>query len=451
MVKQKGGRQMSKMTYCNSQAVSVISPQKLDTKLKASTRSAKCKTKRLDEAQLLQRIRKNVHGTASKYYGSSFDTTHFVIGLDWLTLNFRGHLLVKENTEDLHDGNFTYVNAGHGTEKFKCVFKVYYEYREFGQIQIFPRSSILDENTIFLQVQNENFYNGLDILHILNELINIHGLELKTITRCDVFLDNYGFLNGVTLDELDYLINSNQIISNTRVKSKSKHDGKRGGKFMNNGFYWGERKNHRFLKIYNKTEEIKESGKTYISEFHNLNGLTEEPIQRLEYVLKNDFFKYNESFELKDLFDPKALFELLDLARKGHFSFVIEDGQKRNDRKKEFKLLDWEGMREYPEFIYDYKYVKPRKQGETNKSKQLLIKGLFGQYVLQGQEVSFLKQALNLVYDSRLNEWFQKMIDRYIREYLKKRTWFYEWDHDKLEAHIDSITEMYKSNKNIYY
>lgn len=436
--------------YCSRRTIDFVSPQKVSNNSLAKSEDSFCNTNSNQEIAVLHRCRNIVHDTANKYNGSSFDINPFIVGLDWLTLNLRGNLLVKETTEELQDGNFTYINLGHGTEKFKSVFKLYYEYREFGTIQVYPRAAIFHEDTIFLQVQNECFYNGTNIWLILQELFDIHGLEFKNITRCDVFLDNYGFLNGVTLDELDYLLNSGQILSNTRVKSKSKHDGKVDGKFINTGFHWGERKNHRFLKIYNKTEELKVSGKDYISEYHKINGLTKEPIQRFEYTLKNDFFKYNPSFELKDLFDKKALFEILDLARKGHFSFVIEDGQKRNDRKKEFKLIDWEGMREYPDFIYDYKYVKPRKEGVTNRAKQNLIKGLFGQYILQGQEVSFLEKALFLVYDSRLNDWFQKMVDRYIKEYLRKRTWLYKWDHDKLNSQIVLITDKYKREKFIY-
>lgn len=106
------------------------------------------------------------------------------------------------------------------------------------------------------------------------------------------------------LNDLEHLLSTGKIFSDTRVKELDKYSIKTEGKFIASGFSRGSRNSYRYLSIYNKTAEAKSKGKQYILNHHEKNGLTERELFQFEFKLKNDFFKYNP------------------LAAKGHFSFV---------------------------------------------------------------------------------------------------------------------------------
>ena len=372
--------------------------------------------------------------TASKYYGGSFDNKpisnwSFLIGIDYLQLNLTGEVEFASDTAEHEQGNFKIIHTERGSKHFEAIFDVFYKDELFGQVNCFPRASkVLDPKTIQFKMNNQRFYDGSDLQQILQEFFATFNLVYRNITRLDVFMDSYGFQNGITLNHLDYLIDEGVVISNTRVKDKAKYAIKKDGKFISSGFSWGSRSSFRYLRIYNKTEELEIKGKKYIRRFHEANGLKDRDVFRFEYELKNDFFKCIDKFEFEDIFSKEGQFEILDTARKGHFSFVWEDGQKRNDRKKPLELFDWKAMRQLPEIEFNYERRRKLSQGHTKQGVQRTIRGLFKQYITKGQTMKALHSMFEMIHDCDLGEWFLKKEPDYKKEFLRLRYYQYPFD-----------------------
>lgn len=372
--------------------------------------------------------KKEVCQTPSRYNGSQFDKSH-IIGLDYLELNIIGSLPFLSDEEEFAQGNFTFIHSGKRTKNFEAVFQIYYKNEVFALAQLFPREgNVLDANMQLVKLDNQLFYSEPNLYEAICEYLIEFDLVYQNITRCDVYLDTYGFANGMTLNQLDYLLDNGDIISSTRVKDKAKHSGKVEGVFMTTGFSWGKRASSKYLRIYNKTLELLKSDKQYISEFHKQNGLTKHDVYRFEYQLKNEFFKQIQNFDLEHLFDTQGLFEVLDMARKGHFEFRFEDGQKRNDRKKEVELFNWDQLRCLPQFVYDYVKLRKRHSSETTYSAKRQAAILFKGYITFYQDWKLLRGMFAILNRYDLGEWWGKKESKYKKQYLQSRSVLYEFN-----------------------
>lgn len=370
-----------------------------------------------------------VNPSASKYNGGSFDKRPFAIGIDFLKVNLLGALPFTADEAEWTEGDFKFEHKGTGSKHFEAIFALFYKNVHMGNAEIFPRSTVLDKHAVLFKLENQLFYDGTDIREFFEKMRKELGLQLNNITRLDVFLDSYGFDNGITLNHLDFLIDEGKVISNTRVKDKAKHGFKQGGRFITTGFSWGSRKSAKYLRIYNKTIELEGSGKQYIKKFHQLNGLGDRDVYRFEYELKSEYFRNLAGHQFEDIFSTKGIMSILNHARKGHFSFVVEDGQQRNDRKEELELINWkEKEKTLAEPVFDYCNIKRVPQEYSKKGVQLVIRGLLKEYIHGRQYLIALKNAYQLLNKYSLGEWFKKKEEDYLKEFLKKRSYLYEFD-----------------------
>ncbi|MFY0654478.1 MAG: hypothetical protein JXQ96_20750 [Cyclobacteriaceae bacterium] len=373
--------------------------------------------------------------TASKYNGSPFDKNQFkfTVGLDYLTLNLMGKLPIEADEVEVLESGFRFINLERPSKHFLTMFNLYYDENLIGVLLAYPREgNKLKPETIQLKIENQNFYDGTDLKQILQNFFSSFLVEFKNITRIDVYLDSYGFQNGCSLNAFDYLLDEGKVISNTRVKDKSKYSNKKDGAFQTTGFGWGSRSTGRYLRIYNKTLELSQGSKPWIENHHRINGLVDQDVFRFEYELRNAFVKNIQQFDWLHIFDPEGIFELLDIARKDHFSFVIEDGKSRNARKEPFELFDWSSLRELPEFVYDYSWKRKKPIGYSRRSMQVLVGSLFKHYVFNFQPESTLKEIKEILNHYELSFWFEKQVGEYLNKYLSLRKTHYEFDHSKL-------------------
>ncbi len=375
--------------------------------------------------------------TASKYNGGLLDNQKFkfIIGLDYLTLNLRGKLPIEVDEATLTNGDFKFENAVKPTKHFETLFNLYYQDTLVGTLLAYPRrGNKLNPDTIQLHIENQNFYDDTDLKSIIETFLFRFSIKYNNLTRVDVYLDSYGFQNGITLNDLDYLLDAGEIITNTRVKDKSKYSKKVENRFMTTGFTWGSRSTGRYLRIYNKTLELLHGSKVWIDEHHKLNGLVDHDVFRFEYELKNSFLKHIKNFDWSDIFSTEGQFELLDIARKGHFSFVVEDGQVRNDRKTPFPLFDWDKLRQTAHFVFDYSWKRKFPVGHSLRSVQVMVSSLLKHYVINEQPEPTLNQIKQILEQYRLKDWFEKRKDEYLKKFLLHRVHTYQFNNEKLET-----------------
>ncbi len=384
--------------------------------------------------------------TASKYNGGPFDIdgSKYLIGIDWLEMTLKGQLPINPESDDITFEGFTFLNQEKGTTHFQCKFNVYYDLRILGELQIFPRSTILDEEQMMLKLENINFYNGLDLERVIKKFIKVFSLSFNNISRVDVFLDSFGFQSGMPLNELEYLLNSGKIVTNTKVKYNSSHSFRRDGTFIKTGFSWGSRGSGRYLRIYNKTleiEENKKSNKDYIRQWHIANGLSAGNVFRFEYELKAAWLNKLIEFQWQDVFDGNGQLRLLLTAVKNHFSFVWEDGKSRNDRKKPVELFDWNKISQNVETPFTLKTRTQTSQISPATIKRD-IRSNFRQYIFQGQMRFFMDAICYYLwyYDNagtthEFRNWWDKKKLHYLSEFLKERSILYPFDKLKMDAH----------------
>lgn len=214
-----------------------------------------------------------------------------------------------------------------------------------------------------------------------------------------------------------------------REKNISAHSVTKKGRGQFNGFTVGKRGSARFLRIYNKSEALRDTTtpKPYITDWHNNNNMAATPgldIWRFEYQLNARFFtdlrKYGKNITYQ-IFELETLINLIEFAQKNHFEVVYNTGKSEtNKEKRAYDLFDWQ-------MLYDT--LKDKTRTVISKIKRVfepsiniqkrLIKSLFRQYYIE-PNLAFLYPLIKIVNEYNLRDWFREKYTFYLHEFLNK-------------------------------
>jgi hypothetical protein len=225
------------------------------------------------------------------------------------------------------------------------------------------------------------------------------------------------------------------------------------GKMKLTGWSMGSRSSDKFIRCYNKSAEILLSHKDYIREYWNKNKMDlPADVYRFELQLTSKWFREVKPFKLvKDdaceistekiitnllsISSKDSLLNLLELGLKNYFDFYLEDERKkRNDDKIPFMIFDWNQIRKGATRVYEYVRQKLRHQKFTWRQKMIIVRNLYREYIINFQDAGWLKYVARVVWDYNLIDRWDKMKERYTKEFLQTLSVHYDWDNSKFNT-----------------
>lgn len=300
-----------------------------------------------------------------------------IIGIDWL--QYRGAFKYKEEADErmLQVGEFLFTKKPGRTKDFESLYNVQYIEENTGELIDFA-CICADWNfkdRLKKDLQVCKIYNHVFYLYHFNWIVKKMQSFFITagIMRVDFFCDFKKFENISCENFIKQVANNDLLIKGgrtTQIVSKN-------GKFESVTF--GTRNSPVRCYLYNKSIELQKSGKEYIYNIHELNGLhkTKSPVWRLEFsilqpntVCINEFaeeLSYFANLDFKNM-DIKFLYSLFFGLVKRYFTFRTNISRRKNkDFTPELHAIDIEPMK-----------IKQRKYESrcVNRTNKIVLKVL---------------------------------------------------------------------------
>ena len=348
-----------------------------------------------------------------RYNGDLLDTA-YALNIDYLILNLTGKPIT-----DSQDGLVIDV-ADYGTKVFEHRAALTYQNEAFGTMVFKPRSSVIDENLVQLQLENHLFYTSTpdQLKNKVKEVVDILGLDYAGINRLDIALDFSqeqhdipnllrGIFNG------DFLISGREKDVNVYTKTKK-------GQIEFTGVQIGKRSSSRFCRIYNKSRELQTGTlKPYISSHWDNLGITGE-IWRYEYQLSNKYLSEQEHLSLDVLFSKNFIYNLLEKARSNHFEVKWNTGKSEINKELTYQFIDFDIVGKVVGLISGIIGKMKRTIKETFIGQQRMIKGLLRSYFSSNHEIRFLLPIRPMLEDFDLWDWYNRKFSIYIAEFRER-------------------------------
>lgn len=362
-----------------------------------------------------------------------------VICIDFLILNFSGF------SDFSNRGFFEMESLEKKTRNFQNIFKVLYKGNFIGTLLSDPYDgSVLDKNFKQFQFENSVFYSYKlsDLKNIVFEFLLEYKLDFQGINRLDIALDSVNstdFFQSFVND----LLAKEKLLSGRKKHFVPYYEFNQGSSVLT-GFVVGKRSNSRFLRVYNKSLNLKEVPKQYINDWHAVNGLNGE-IWRFEYQLNNKFFSELYRFEndkcehvFWSIFDEKNLLKLFNLALENHFEIRENTGKSEINKEKKINFFDFSKVKNVLENS-KIQIVKIKKSIENKViGVKRTIKTLFQEYYVSNQlEYEFPITIFNLLNKYDLFAWFERKRNEYLADFREKEKIKYRFDNELLIKHFE--------------
>jgi Replication initiation factor len=397
----------------------------------------------------------------------------YVVGVDWAELSLRGDLsyLYKLNDIDTYEKkDFKISRNDTRTRHFNHCYNVYYRDILFGTMLCGPRGAVIPVELVQFKIDNQFFYKSLlplKLSHTITLFLDAFELDFNNFTRLDIYIDFHKFNDDLTFSKFVELYASGQIETKGKISKWNPFYSKKGGKMRLTGFSMGSRSSEKYLRCYNKTEEIYESHKDYIKAFWELNGMdTNKDVYRFELQLSSKFFsslKIFRDFEdghgnilseeaLIKLFSlkPSTIIGLFDVGLRNYFDFFIQESRARNDDKIPFDVFDWHVILERIKSTLKSapcRFVKQRIRHKsfTWRQKMIVARNLFREYIFSKQETRWLNSLAKIIYEYNLFDRWNKRVEHYVKEFMQLSPFAYDYDKKLFESKFAyEVTEIKK-------
>lgn len=294
------------------------------------------------------------------------------------------------------------------TNNYDCIWSVIFMGEKVGTLLTHPFATFILKTQAQFKLENKLLYTDWkDIyLSILKEANWTH----KSLTRLDIAIDGKAVKEALDLVEKH---NKGNVIGRkgkslfhlTKSKDKSIKD-----------FHCGTSASEKVATIYKKSEEIKESEKTYIKDFWVKNNLDDiENTWRFELRLRS---KIANKYNLYQLDQVDYLSSIVRTEVKNWFEFFYQ-GKDQNKHRTyingKIEWIDWEKIE-----------GKVLSKEQSNKCKNGIhrakrsIKDLYYFHYIEGKTLED-KLINSLINEYSLQEWFNLRIDFWKIDFEKEK------------------------------
>lgn len=360
-----------------------------------------------------------------------------LIIIDWLQLRFELEIPTFFNKQYFQLNKESFIQyTGNQSMNFYNVDNLFIKSEKVGTIQYNPRSNIIKANMVILKIENELFYNNT-FQYYINYIIDVLKWNLKGITRIDIASD---FTNKNIISFLkEYYHKTELKLPNYKIKKVGKNNiyiDKNG-----NTVYVGSKDSDKYIRVYDKSKELKESNKRHIKTFyrHNHIDYNNTKIERYELCLRS---KKTKNIDVRKLANQKYLNEILKTESKGFFEFYKPITRKGKKINKDVTPIKFNQI-----YLPEYNKVKQKKEYNLNsiETAKRNIKFLYFEN-LEQQDTIYLDNSSminRLVNKYDLNEWYKQKVPYWNKEFQKQTG---EYLIKKLDQKMKTIDGVKASN-----
>lgn len=269
---------------------------------------------------------------------------NLLLTIDWLTLNVDdvfSSLIMDENNL-FHHGDFKLeLIPKMRTANFNKVFTMWYQGQSIATISSSSNSQHILLNRAHLKFENSLFYDGR-IKDIACAIVENFSIKFISISRLDLACDGvylHNFLNS-------YLYHDEKTSIRTRINRYCQHDNiqpvnlstENIRTYSFDSFYIGQMGNRslsrsrseRFIRYYNKTREVQETGKKqYVLDYYKNNGFDlEKDVYRFEIQFSSSHLAKLKDFNWLHIFEPEKLQKLFQSGTINLFDFYYKEEKK---------------------------------------------------------------------------------------------------------------------------
>lgn len=274
-----------------------------------------------------------------------------IINVDWLEIMVTSDLVDDNAPLESYKLRFDFElqKMGYGSKIFKNGYEVRYRGLPFGTYHVNPRENMLkDKRMGKLKINNIEFYKA-GWFERVKDLLIAMGAKYRNTTRLDIAADGFGFLNLAA-----------QCGPGGSLKKRGRADFRPvyvGGEDLQTA-YFGSRKSGKQVTVYNKSKEIKKSGKLYIYEWWKRSGLVgdhiKEDVHRCEVSLKHEEIKRIADYDFDHLWNFEylacilrtSLNKFVDFYDRVEYNAMMQKkkSERNVSRLKVIDLLDFDFM-----------------------------------------------------------------------------------------------------------
>lgn len=352
----------------------------------------------------------------------------FLVFTDWLTYSVKLHC-----TDPLFypTPDWDFVLLPHNGRSFKNLVEVYYKNEKFA-ILSYGGYGAISNFSGQLQIENSFLYGDQQTLRQnIFWLSKEIGFEIETVSRLDIAIDFpedsplFPRASSVVSD-----LYAGRLLLAGREKDFNVYSHVKNGALCVTGLSLGKRSSSRFLRFYNKSNELETKPKDYIQKFHTMLNPS-CPVWRLEVQLNGSFWnQIKESGKELALWGERYL-NIVQIALDGFFSFHLNQGKSETNKNDTIDLINWPKVHDLKPNQWETITKKARNVvNDPIKKAQRAIKANFREYVKDQTEILPLmtlglyahKYALYNWLDLKISQWIFDL-DRQKKEYQSGFNW----------------------------
>lgn len=217
----------------------------------------------------------------------------YVLNIDWL--QFIGIKMLDVEYSEFKTNRIHTMEVKSENPNFLTCYDIILDNINTCELYINPIKGRFKDNEVLIRVKNNILYTDkyLESIHFIIEELRIN---FSRFSRIDICLD--GFDNLKLREYLRrYIRNKTVLIGNENLNIHGISFDKKTNQFRS--YSLGSKKSQKSAKLYNKSLEIKDSEKNYISNFWQKNNLdVNREVGRFEISLGS---KYLKKYEIKSL------------------------------------------------------------------------------------------------------------------------------------------------------
>lgn len=369
------------------------------------------------------------------------------LNLDYLILNVT--LSNPKLDFDAHrNKDFSLFLLKYGTRNFQSIGEIYFRGNHFATITFNPYDqSIIKPDFAQVQLVNKFLYEPKNWLkNTVLDMMFFLGATVTGVNRLDIALDglvgeifdmDLPFLHGLVTFETKYLICGKEKDFNGYNTSK------RGLK----GWTLGSKTGDRFLRFYNKSKEIENNPKPWISSYWNFqvefNNEEQKRVWRMEYQLNRRFLRTLDKDNWICIFDYWFLHQMFKTANTGFLDTRINQGKSRDTDNKKVNLVDigiLERLNEYDKLFNRFSRPESLYEGKKTRHLKITMKKFAWVYWRSMQESNLSLVFVNKIMDCNRvffeDLFFDKKIKLWVQEFEETEKLTYNFDWKKLQIDL---------------
>ena len=286
-----------------------------------------------------------------------------VISIDWLELSMIKKLPTVAYNKECWLNDIAYlIRTEYKNKGFEFQYLLFIDGIRIGELNFNSHYDYLPVNTVYLKFDNKLLYSTKCMTY-LKYIIHVLKFEYTSIFHIDIAIDS------IRNDILSFMERYKKS-SNIRIKGRSKQIHTIDFGKETQTVYIGSVKSGKQVRIYSKSNEIRHSGKDYILQFYDLNGLNyrNEEVQRIELALHT---KFTKNIEIEKLGDANYLASICQTHFKNFFDFVGIYKEHYKKVAKDVTPINLDGFSTtfLPKVVHT--------PIQTQKSLKMLLKGLY--------------------------------------------------------------------------